>query len=80
LCDEADARLCHIAVVFDLVLELVFFDEVVELAAESSGLVDVVGSLLIGEDVVDATRLALFFVAALQALVLGLLVVSRRTG
>ena len=79
LCDEADARLCHVAVVFDLVLELVFFDEVVEFAAESPGLVEVVGSLLVREDVIDATRLALLFVAALQTLVLGLLVVSRRT-
>jgi hypothetical protein len=71
--------LCDVAVVFDLVLELVLFDEVVELPAKSSRFVDVVDCFVVGENVVDAARFALFLVAALEALVLGLAFVSRRS-
>lgn len=77
MCDEVDSWLCDVAVVFDLVLELVFFDEIVELPAESSRLVDVITCFVVGEDVVYATGFALFFVTALETLVLGLNIVSR---
>jgi hypothetical protein len=65
--------LCDIAIVFDLVLELVFLDKVGEFVeTRTPRLVDVVIRLLIGKDVVDAARLALLLVTALQALEPGL--------
>lgn len=71
--------MCDVAIVLDLVLELIFFDKVVELPTNSSRFVDVVNCFIVGENVVDAARFALFLVAALEALVLGLASVSRRS-
>ena len=70
--------MCDIAVIFDLVLELILLDEVVELAAKSSRLVDVVDRFFVREDIVNTARLALLLVTTLEAFVLGLRIVSRR--
>lgn len=70
--------MCDIPVVFDLVFKLVFFNKVVEFPTKSPGLIDVVNRLFVREYVVDAARLALLLVTALEAFVFGLLVVSRR--
>jgi hypothetical protein len=72
-CQDAHARLSDLTVILNVILEVLLLDKVSELvAAMSSGVYVFFGSIVIGEDVVDAARLGLtaLFVSALQALIL----------
>ena len=71
--------MCDVAVIFDFVLELVFFDEVVELSTKPPRLVDIVDRFFIREDIVNAAGFSFFLMTTLKAFVLGLRVVSRRS-
>ena len=69
LCDQVYAWLCDVAVVFDLVFELVVLNKVVEFVAKAPArLVVVFVYFVVGEDVVYAAGLDALLVATLQAL------------